>query len=1525
MTGLYVQTNVPSLIARNQLKQNMADLGNILTRLSTGLRINSGKDDPAGLIASEVLKSDMTATSKAIINTQRANSLMSIAESSLGQINNLLNDLKGLVVEAASEGTMSPSQIEANQLQINATLDSIDRIAKTANYLGKPILNGAMDFQTQGVDRNTLHDLKIFQVSLSANAQMDVNIQVQDTATKAQLFYDKSSVSYDTVLEVAGNAGVDMFKFTAGATVQDIATAINSVTDSTGVRAIVGDEATHGQIMLTSAGAGLDNDINLTALIAGSEAGNYTIKFTAGNSTETTYTITEPNGINPGIIEFKLKMEEQKAPSVENFDESFAGIHTYKIPTNRVAPITSAPIPLIIETKNNQLIRQVEYVQTSAASIPGGGQVAVNYNKSNGKLQILYDGSSPPSDTQLETAINAIKDFKYISGGLNGSEQGYVTVYDARPNNMLNIISTVPGLKFENTDIVFIKDNTLTQVNLEYFNKAQHAAATINHGSWASDPSYNIIGRIVAKEKGAQYNDIKITFEHDDTAYSAGEVTAIYDEQTKVLHVRGWIDHSTPATNASYGAIKKAIEDTGLFTVSYTLSNTAGSLNGQSVPLSTTVSSGLATGTPLLPGGMTADISGNNSYIYTGRVAGDIGTNNQVLMITIAEDTPVEEIVKAFNDPSNGAIAANFVVSAAGDGTGYIFDSTLDVGVNVKVYTEVLTGGNNGWETAVTAAELATFINCDPVLGRMFEAALPYGQTGSGKVTLFDEAAYYGNPDDETGLQFLGPKNSPDILFVTDGANCELGISFEPSMFANYDGRPVASLLAQNPNAAFTVRANSAGDEFDNMAIRMIRLDDNYGVGDNYARYISGASNAMAYCSINNGATSGTVNETGKFIIYGVRGGEELNNVSIVTTLDVNQTERVKVHYDDVQKKLVISVNSSEADVADGGITLSEAVAAINDTGIFRADYDYSWNRKNVTDPAGPGIATFGDIFTSSNSVEIGNTGNTGGKNGVLEIYLADEITGQAAVDAINSEPVLREKFYADVLGNGVDAGNGNIDFRNDNIRRLTGSNGKTANEVNMVTVQLGEPYDDLGYMVIHLATDSNGNSITSARDLVDFMNSLTAEETRGISVSVIRPPGMDNLNRQWIYDICDNLTVIQECDDDWGKGILEPTMEIDECDNIIYHPIPFYSYGEQLVAGYPLGNVVAVNGIDASFRVFALRSGGELEGVGFRYVRLVDAGDAMWADYDAVGREIIVYIRDNATANEIASVIETSENTKNLFRVEQLGSGTGGVDLSDDYLVLRDGIYDAGYRGGARMLGATDNDPHRLIFESVAEGTSQSVSVKTILGKFELRDVNGNITNYATGTDTVATVNGIKMKSDGRMISASNSAIQLETVLDETVRAGDSIRFKIIGGGALFQVGPDVVTAHQLRVGIQSVSTANLGGMSGRLYQLRSGNNADLITNNKLADRIIEEAILSISMLRGRLGATQRSTLEPTIASLQDNLTQITTAESQISNADFAEESSRLTRAQILVQAGARTLSIANQLPQYAASLLGG
>jgi flagellin len=131
------------------------------------------------------------------------------------------------------------------------------------------------------------------------------------------------------------------------------------------------------------------------------------------------------------------------------------------------------------------------------------------------------------------------------------------------------------------------------------------------------------------------------------------------------------------------------------------------------------------------------------------------------------------------------------------------------------------------------------------------------------------------------------------------------------------------------------------------------------------------------------------------------------------------------------------------------------------------------------------------------------------------------------------------------------------------------------------------------------------------------------------------------------------------------------------------------------------------------------------------------------------------------------------------------------------------------------------------------------------------------------------------------------------------------------------------VVSNQQARLGIQGVSTATLGGVSGNLYELRSGEAKNLSTDTKGAAKIVDEVITSVTGLRGRLGAFQRTTLETNVITLNDTLSNLVDAESAIRDADFAVESARLTRAQILVQAGTSVLAIANQNPQNVLALL--
>ena len=148
-----INTNVSSLIAQHTLGRNNAALQQSLTRLSTGLRINSGKDDPAGLIASESFRLDITSINKAITNSERAGQVIATADSALGQVSNLLNDVRGLVTEAANSGALSDEQIAANQLQVDSSLEAIDRIAQVTTFQGRRLLDGSLDFLVQARKR----------------------------------------------------------------------------------------------------------------------------------------------------------------------------------------------------------------------------------------------------------------------------------------------------------------------------------------------------------------------------------------------------------------------------------------------------------------------------------------------------------------------------------------------------------------------------------------------------------------------------------------------------------------------------------------------------------------------------------------------------------------------------------------------------------------------------------------------------------------------------------------------------------------------------------------------------------------------------------------------------------------------------------------------------------------------------------------------------------------------------------------------------------------------------------------------------------------------------------------------------------------------------------------------------------------------------------------------------------------------------------------------------------------------------
>jgi len=200
------------------------------------LKINSGKDAPAALIASETLRSEITGINQAITNSERAGNVINTAEGTLGQVSALLLEVQSLTNEAANSGALSTEEVAANQLQVDSILSSLNRIANTTQFNGVKLLNGALDYTVEN-DTN-VSNVHVNAARLPDGADVSVVIGVTQSAQTGVLRRTASAALTDSItLEVGGTAGKEQLSFATGTTNTQIAAAINAVKTATGVSA----------------------------------------------------------------------------------------------------------------------------------------------------------------------------------------------------------------------------------------------------------------------------------------------------------------------------------------------------------------------------------------------------------------------------------------------------------------------------------------------------------------------------------------------------------------------------------------------------------------------------------------------------------------------------------------------------------------------------------------------------------------------------------------------------------------------------------------------------------------------------------------------------------------------------------------------------------------------------------------------------------------------------------------------------------------------------------------------------------------------------------------------------------------------------------------------------------------------------------------------------------------------------------------------------------------------------------------
>jgi flagellin len=227
-----INTNISSLNSQRNLSASQSSLATSLQRLSSGLRINSAKDDAAGLAISDRMTSQIRGMTQASRNANDGVSMAQTAEGALANSGDILQRVRELAVQS-SNATNSSSDRQALQTEVGQLTSELNRIAQTTSFNGQALLDGTMgtaNFQV-GADANQL-------ISASgANFMTNTygNNRVENDAVAAT----GASVVTTTAdaITIAGSLGSASIDSAAGDTAKSIAAKINNATSSTGVTA----------------------------------------------------------------------------------------------------------------------------------------------------------------------------------------------------------------------------------------------------------------------------------------------------------------------------------------------------------------------------------------------------------------------------------------------------------------------------------------------------------------------------------------------------------------------------------------------------------------------------------------------------------------------------------------------------------------------------------------------------------------------------------------------------------------------------------------------------------------------------------------------------------------------------------------------------------------------------------------------------------------------------------------------------------------------------------------------------------------------------------------------------------------------------------------------------------------------------------------------------------------------------------------------------------------------------------------
>lgn len=300
--SLRINSNIAAMNALLNIDNTQDGITTSIERLSSGLRINSAADDPAGLIVSEDLRSKIQGIGQAVSNSQDAINLSKTAEGAMNEVQTLLGDMRSLAVHAANSAVVDAATVQADQTQIRSSIDSINRIASTTQFGDKYLLNGSAGISANVTDPSDVSSLYMGGTFAGANiANGPITMSQSVSATQASLTLGNTFAT-TTATVPAGTFVINGQSFTTDGTesISTVMQKINAQSSSTGVSAQLVQSGGKYSLQLNQTTYGSQYAINF---VDGSKILNPT---TTGNATGTdavySVSVTTDQGVKTALF-----------------------------------------------------------------------------------------------------------------------------------------------------------------------------------------------------------------------------------------------------------------------------------------------------------------------------------------------------------------------------------------------------------------------------------------------------------------------------------------------------------------------------------------------------------------------------------------------------------------------------------------------------------------------------------------------------------------------------------------------------------------------------------------------------------------------------------------------------------------------------------------------------------------------------------------------------------------------------------------------------------------------------------------------------------------------------------------------------------------------------------------------------------------------------------------------------------------------------------------------------------------------